>query len=74
MGTITVRLNEEEQKVFDEYAKLHDAPLSTLLKQSLEEKIEDELDLEAIRDYEERLQKDEIEVYSHDDVKKMLGL
>jgi len=74
MSTITVRLNEDEQKIFDEYAKLQETPLSTLMKQSLEERIEDELDLKAIKDYEERLQKDEIEVYDYDEVKKMLGL
>lgn len=80
MGTITVRLNEKEQKAFEEYAKLYDVPLSSLLKQTLEEKIEEELDLDAIKAYEERLQNDnhdendDVVVYEHDEMKKMLDL
>lgn len=74
MGTITVRLNEEEQKIFEEYAKLHDLPLSTLMKKTLEDKIDDELDLEAIKNYEENLQNEDVEFYSQEEVQKMLGL
>ncbi len=32
MSTITVRFNKEEEKLFNEYAKLYGIPLSTLLK------------------------------------------
>ncbi|SFK81367.1 hypothetical protein SAMN05216235_1785 [Salinicoccus halodurans] len=74
MGTITVRLNEMEQKVFEEYAKMYDVPLSTLMKQTLEERIEDELDLDAIKAYENQLETDDVTVYEHDEMKKMLGL
>lgn len=74
MSTITVRLNQMEQKIFEEYAKLHDMPLSTLLKQALEEKIENELDLDIIKAYEEDIKNDDMVVYSHDEVKKMLDL
>ncbi|SOC41603.1 type II toxin-antitoxin system RelB family antitoxin [Salinicoccus kekensis] len=74
MSTITVRLNEKEQKIFEEYAKLYDMPLSTLLKQALEEKIEDELDFDAIKLYEEDIKNDDVVVYEHDEVKKMLDL
>ena len=74
MSTITVRLNEEEQKVFNEYAKLHGIPLSTLFKQSLEEKIEDEIDMKIIKEYEEDVKNGNTEVYSHDEVMRMLGL
>ena len=74
MSTITVRLNEEEQKVFNEYAKLHGIPLSTLFKQSLEEKIEDEIDMKIIKEYEEDVKNGNTKVYSHDEVMKMLGL
>ncbi|WP_411843746.1 DUF6290 family protein [Salinicoccus sp. HZC-1] len=59
---------------------MYDMPLSTLLKQTLEERIEDELDLEAIKAYEESLQNDNndeldgVTVYGHDEMKKMLDL
>lgn len=74
MPTITVRLNEEEQKAFNEYAKLHEIPLSTLFKQALEEKMEDEMDLKRIKEYEANLENGDTETYSHDAVMEMLGL
>lgn len=74
MSTITVRLNETEQKIFEEYAKLYDVPLSTLMKQALEERIEDEFDLDVIKAYEEDIQNDDVVVYGHDEMKKMLDL
>ena len=74
MSTITVRLNEEEQKAFNEYAKLHGTPLSTLFKQTLEEKMEDEIDLKVIKEYEEKVKSGDIEVYSHDEAMKILDL
>ncbi|MDN6502799.1 MAG: DUF6290 family protein [Tetragenococcus koreensis] len=74
MPTITVRLNEEEQKAFNEYAKLHGIPLSTLFKQTLEEKMADEMDLKRIKEYEADLKDGKSETYNHDEVMKMLGL
>lgn len=74
MGTITIRLNNEEEKIFNEYAKLYGMPLSTLFKQSLEEKIEDEIDMKIINEYEENVKNGCVEVYDHSEVKKMLGL
>ena len=74
MSTITIRLNDEEQKAFNEYAKLYDIPLSTLFKKTLEEKIEDEIDMKAIQEYEEKVNNRSVETYGHDEVKKMLGL
>lgn len=74
MSTITIRLNSEEQNTFNEYAKLHGIPLSTLFKQSLEERIEDEFDMKMIKEYEEDVKNGNVEIYTHSDVKKILGL
>ncbi len=74
MSTITIRLNEEEKRMFNEYAKLRNKPLSTILKESLEEKIEEEIDLKAILKYEESLENNEVEYISFDEVKKRLGI
>ncbi len=74
MATITVRLNSEEEKLYKEYAKYRNIPLSTLMKEALEEKIEDELDLKAILAYEERLKNNEIEYISFDEMKKRLEI
>ncbi len=74
MSTITVRFNKDEEKIFNEYAKLHGIPLSTLLKKALEEKIEDEIDLRAIIDYEKRSQYGDVEFYTLDQAKEFLDL
>ena len=70
MSTITVRLNSEEARIYKEYAEFKNVPLSTLMKEALEEKIEDEIDLKAIFAYEERLKGGELEYISLHEVKK----
>ncbi|NLY73347.1 MAG: toxin-antitoxin system protein [Tissierellia bacterium] len=72
MSTITVRLNNEEERIYKEYAEFKNIPLSTLMKEALEEKIENETDLRAIIAYEERLKNSEVEYISFDEVKKRL--
>lgn len=74
MSTITVRLNSEEEKIYKEYARFKNIPLSTLMKEALIEKIEDEVDLMAIIAYEKRLEKGEVEYISMDEVKQRLQM
>ena len=75
MSTITIRFNNDEEKIFTEYAKLHGITLSTLFKKALEEKIEDEIDLKSILDYEGRRQKEnDIELYTLEETKDLLDL
>jgi len=71
MDTITIRLNKEESQIFKEYAALNDMPLSTLFKKTLEEKMEDEFDMQVIREYENE---DSHETYSHEELKEDLDL
>ena len=73
MSTVTVRLNKEEERIFKEYARLM-KPLSTLLKQTLEEKLEDEFDMQLIAEYEKDRQNNRVEILSHEEVKNKLGL
>lgn len=47
MTVTTIRLNEEEEKMFKSFSELTDTPMSTLFKEALREKIEDYLDLQA---------------------------
>ena len=51
-ATITIRLNEEEQKIFNEYAKVYKGGLSTMIKQLALERLQEEYDLAAIERYE----------------------
>ncbi|MCG1010915.1 hypothetical protein J4760_12875 [Salinicoccus sp. ID82-1] len=74
MGTIEVRLNDREQKVFEDYAERHGIPLSSMMKQALEERIEDELDLESVKSYEADVQNNNVTVYDYDETKQMLDL
>jgi len=73
MSIVSIRLNEHETKLFKEYAALHGVSLSSLFKMSLLEKIEDELDLKLL---EEAIiyNKNHHKTYTHDEVKKALGL
>lgn len=74
MATITVRLNDDEKKLYEEYAKYKNAPISTLLKKAFEEKIEDELDLKAILAYEGKIKGGEAEYVSFKEIKERLGI
>lgn len=47
MTVTTIRLNKDEQQLFNNYSELTGQPLSTLFKGALTEKIEDVLDLQA---------------------------
>lgn len=72
MTIVTVRLNEDEEKAFRDYASAHDIKLSTLLKNSLIEKMEDEIDYKVINDYEQINEKGK--KYSHEEVEKMFDV
>lgn len=74
MSTITVRLNQDEAVIYKEYAEFKNVALSTLMKEALQEKIEDEIDMKAISEYEADVEKNCVEVYDHTEVRKMLGL
>ena len=74
MSTIKIRLNRQEKEVFNEYAKMCGLSLSALFKQTLEEKIEDLNDMKKIREYEKDIKDGNSETYTHNEVKKTLGL
>ena len=74
MSTITVRRNKDEEDIYVKYAKFNNTPLSTLMKEALMEKIENEIDLNSVLEYENRLVNKEIEYYSMEDTKKILGI
>lgn len=74
MSTITVRLNNEEARIYKEYAKFKNTPLSTLMKEALEEKIEEEIDLKSILAYEKRLEDEKTDYISFEEVEKRLRI
>ena len=72
MGTISVRLDEEDARLIREYAKTKNLTLSTLVRDAVLERIEDELDLKL---YHEAMKahKKQPEAISFDDMMKELN-
>ena len=71
--TVSVRLNEEDERLIKAYAEMNNMSLSELIRKSIMEKIEDEYDLKtyekAIKEY-----KRNPKTYTLDEAKKELGL
>lgn len=73
-STITIRLNEEEKRVFEEYSKLYKGGISTMIKQLALEKLQDEYDLEAALRFEKGIKEGSITVRPYDELMKETGL
>ena len=71
MPHVSLRVSEDEKKWMDSYAKLHGINLTDAIKAAFFEKLENEYDLNIIREYEEN--PDKI-TYSHEEVGHILGL
>lgn len=72
MGRISLRLTDKEDALIRNYAKVYDMELSSFIREVVMEKIEDDYDLKLFDKIWEET-KDE-ETYSHEEVKKELGL
>lgn len=74
MSTITVRLNKDEESLYKEYAEFKNVALSTLMKEALQEKIEDEIDLQSVLEYEKRVKNGKTQFHTLEEAKEILGL
>lgn len=72
MSTISLRLSEKEDTLIRKYAELHHLDLSSFIRETVLEKIEEEYDLSLFNTVWEQ-EKNE-ERIKHQDVKKELGL
>ena len=71
--TISLRLSEKDAKLIKDYAKLNNISISDLFRQTVIERIEDEIDLEAYnKAYEEYLK--DSKTYTLEEIKKEIGL
>ena len=71
--TISLRLSEKDAKLIKDYAKLNNISISDLFRQTVIERIEDEIDLEAYnKAYEEYLK--DPKTYTLEEIKKEIGL
>lgn len=73
MAVVSVRMNEEESKLFMSYAKLHGLSISEAYKRALLEKIEDEFDAADLIEAAARFEK-EPKTHSLDELRKTYGL
>lgn len=71
MAIISIRFDEEDNLLIREYAKLKNMNVSDLIRETLIEKIEDELDLTAFNKALEAYRKDP-KTYTLDEVEKEL--
>ena len=74
MPHVSLRVTEDEKKMMESYAKLHGIKISDALKEAFFEKLEDEYDLKAIREYDSEKAQGNMKYYSHIEVKEILGL
>lgn len=73
MAVVSVRMNEEESRLFMSYAKLHVLSISEAYKRALLEKIEDEFDAADLIEAAARFEK-EPKTHSLDELRKTYGL
>ena len=70
---VSVRLSEQETSLIKDYAKLYNTTISDIIRRSVLERIEDELDLRAYEKAKAEYLADPV-TYSLDEVAKELGI
>ena len=71
--TISLRLSDEDEKLFKSYAKSNRMTLSEFIRNTVLERIEDEYDLKVYREALEEFKKDPT-TYTLDEMKERLGM
>lgn len=65
---LSLRLSNEDERLIRNYAKYNQLTVSEFLRMAALERIENEYDIQALKEYEERKASGEIKLYSHDEV------
>ena len=73
MDTINVRVNEVDKLLLESYAKTHNKTISDVIRESIEEIIENEIHVKLYQEGMDEFEKDNT-TYTHDEVLKELGL
>ena len=74
MATISLRLNDEDAKLVQEYVAVNDLNLSSFVRELILDKIEDDLALDEDRIIKARARSEKEASYDHTEVWKKLGL
>lgn len=71
---ISVRLNEQEKAMLNDIAMLNGVGISTMIKQIIFEKLEDEYDYKIIKEYEKEKEDGTLEFTPFNELVKELNL
>ena len=74
MSTISLRVPEEELRIFKSYAQLNNWSLSDAIRKTMIEKIEDEFDLKVFEEYEKEKANGTLVTRPIDELWKDLGI
>jgi len=74
MPHVSLRVTEEERNLMEDYAKVHGVNLSEAIKGAFFQMLEDEYDLQTIKAHRNEKARGKVEFYSHEEIKKELGL
>ena len=64
---LSLRLSSEDERLIRNYARYNQLTVSEFLRMAALERIENEYDLQALKEYEERKAAGEVKLYSHDE-------
>ena len=65
---LSLRLSAEDERLIKNYARYNQLTVSEFLRMAALERIENEYDLQALKEYEEHKAAGEVKFYSHDEV------
>lgn len=71
MATMTLRINDQDSELIKKYIQVHGLTISEFARQAMLEKIEDEYDLQVLR---QAMAEDDGVRISHEDLMKEFGL
>ena len=65
---LSLRLSSEDERLIRNYARYNQLTVSEFLRMAALERIENEYDLQALKEYEERKATGEVKLYNHNEV------
>ena len=65
---LSVRLTPEDERLIKRYAEFNDMTVSEFVRKATMERIEEEYDLEILKEYEDRRANGALKTYSHEEV------
>ncbi len=74
MRVLSVRVNDQEEKLISSYAQFLGVKVSSFIKAAVIEKIEDAYDIEILDDFNRDYKAGKVKLIPHDEAKEMYGV